>query len=270
MRLHSSLTDLRIVVRGAGEMATGVAHRLFRSHLRVALTEIPHPLAVRRKVSFCEAVWDGAAEVEGVRARRVERPGDFDEVVAGGEVPVLVDAELACLASWRPHALLDVAVAKRNLGTHRDMADLVVGFGPGFTAGEDVDVVVETNRGHDLGRLLHAGCAEPNTGVPGSTLGYAGERVLRCPGDGVFEAAAEIGDPVEAGQVVARVGGSDVRAEIGGVLRGLLRPGLRVARGLKAGAVDPRGVREACFTISEKARALGGSALEALLARFNG
>ncbi len=269
MRLHSSLTDLRVLVRGAGEMASGIAHRLFRSHLRVALTEIAHPLAVRRKVSFCEAVWDGAAEVEGVRSGRVESARDFDRVLDAGELPVLVDPGLACLEAWQPHALLDATVAKRNLGTHRDMAELVVGFGPGFTAGVDVDLVVETNRGHDLGRLIFAGSAEPNTGTPGSTLGYAEERVLRCPRDGTFEALAEIGDPVEPGQPVARVGGEELRAEIGGALRGLLRPGLAVTRGLKAGDVDPRGLREHCFTISEKARALGGSALEALLLHFN-
>jgi len=269
MRLHSSLTDLRILVRGAGEMASGIAHRLFRSHFRVALTEIAQPMAVRRKVSFCEAVWDGTAEVEGVRSRLVESPRHLDEVLAAGEIPVLVDPELACLQTWRPHALLDAAVAKRNLGTHRDLAELVVGFGPGFTAGEDVDLVVETNRGHDLGRLIWNGSAEPNTGTPGSTLGYTEERVLRCPQDGVFETLAEIGDPVKAGQPVARVGEVSLLAEVDGVLRGLLRPGLLVTKGLKAGDVDPRGVREHCFTISEKARALGGSALEALLSRFN-
>ncbi len=269
MRLHSSLTDLRILIRGAGEMASGIAHRLFCSHFRVALTEIPRPLAVRRTVSFCEAVWDGSAEVEGVRSRLVASPDAFDDTLAGGELPVLVDPGLACVEAWRPHAFLDATIAKRNLGTHRDLAELVVGFGPGFTAGVDVDLVVETNRGHDLGRLLFRGGAEPNTGVPGSTLGYAEERVLRCPRDGVFEALATIGDRVEAGQAVALVGGEELRAEIGGVLRGLLRPGLPVTRGLKAGDVDPRGVRESCFTISEKARALGGSALEAVLMHFN-
>lgn len=263
------LAELRVLVRGAGEMASGIAHRLFRSRLRVALTETAAPTAVRRRVCFCEAVWDGAAEVEGVRARRVESWDRFDAALAAGEIPVLVDPELSCLAGWRPHALLDATLAKRNRGVRRDLAELVVGFGPGFTAGGDVDVVVETNRGHDLGRLLFRGPAEPDTGVPGSTLGYGRERVLRCPGDGLFEAAAEIGDRVEPGQAVARVGAQELRAEIGGVLRGLLRPGLRVSRGLKAGDVDPRGVREHCFRISEKARALGGSALEALLMRFN-
>lgn len=269
MRVHSSLTDLRVLVRGAGEMASGIAHRLFESHLLVAMTEVSHPLAVRRRVSFCEAVWDGTCEVEGLTGRRVDSPGELDEVLAGGELPVLVDPGLACLDAWQPHAVLDAVLAKRNLGTHRDMAELVVGFGPGFNAGEDVDVVVETNRGHDLGRLIFRGGAEPNTGVPGNTAGYSVERVLRCPADGVFEGLAEIGDLVDAGQLVARVGSQELRTRIGGVLRGLLRTGVPVHSGLKAGDVDPRGVRENCFTISEKARALGGSALEALLGCFN-
>jgi xanthine dehydrogenase accessory factor len=269
MRVHSNLTDLRVLVRGAGEMASGIAHRLFRSHLRVAMTEAVHPLAVRRGVSFCEAVWDGTCEVEGVRGRRVESPAELDAALGRGEVPVLVDPGVSCLDTWQPHAVLDAVLAKRNLGTQRDMAELVVGFGPGFTAGEDVDVVVETNRGHDLGRLIFCGSAESNTGVPGSTAGYTLERVLRCPAGGVFEGLAEIGEPVEGGQVVARVGSRELRAQIDGVLRGLLRSGVPVQAGLKAGDVDPRGVRETCFTISDKARALGGSALEALLAWFN-
>ncbi|HSH69191.1 MAG TPA: selenium-dependent molybdenum cofactor biosynthesis protein YqeB [Deferrisomatales bacterium] len=267
--MHSSLTDLKVLIRGGGEMASGIAHRLFRSHLRVAITEVSAPLAVRRAVSFCEAVWDGVCTVEELTGRRVEAPAEFDPVSDRGEIPVLVDPELGCLGSWRPHVLIDATVAKRNLGTHRDMAELVIGFGPGFTAGADVDLVVETNRGHDLGRLIFAGAAEPNTGVPGTTAGYTVERVLRAPAAGVFEAAAEIGDLVEPGQVVARVGGDAVTVQIPGVLRGLLRSGVPVKPGLKAGDVDPRGERRTCFTISEKARALGGSALEAILMRCN-
>ena len=269
MRLHSSLTDLKVLVRGAGEQASGIAHRLWRSHLRVAMTEIPGPMAVRRAVSFCEAVWDGACEVEGVRARRASGPGELDAVIEAGEIPVLVDPELSCLAEWKPDVLIDATIAKRNLGTRRDMASLVIGFGPGFTAGEDVDVVVETNRGHNLGRLFFRGEAEPNTATPGDTAGYTVERVLRAPCDGVFDTLRAIGDPVRSGDVVARVEGREIRAEIDGVVRGLLRPGLRVWEGLKAGDIDPRTRRENCFTISEKARALGGSALEAILMRFN-
>ncbi|MBI5016829.1 MAG: EF2563 family selenium-dependent molybdenum hydroxylase system protein [Deltaproteobacteria bacterium] len=269
MRLHSSLTDLKILVRGAGEQATGIAHRLFRSHLRVALTEIAEPLAVRRAVSFCEAVWDGTCRVEGVEARRVGGAAELDGVIDDGAIPVLVDPELSCLGTWAPDVLLDATLAKRNLGLHRDLAPLVVGFGPGFEAGADVDVVVETNRGHDLGRLLFEGCAEANTGIPGDTAGFTVERVLRAPCDGRFEALTELGDAVAAGQGVARVEGREIRARIPGVVRGLLRHGLRVTEGLKAGDIDPRGRRESCFTISEKARALGGSALEAILLRFN-
>jgi xanthine dehydrogenase accessory factor len=269
MRLHSSLTDLRVLIRGAGEQASGIAHRLWRSHLRVAMTEIPAPMAVRRAVSFCEAVWDGTCEVEGVRARRVSGRGEFEAVIEAGEIPVLVDPELSCLGAWEPHVLIDATIAKRNLGTQRDMAPLVIGLGPGFIAGQDVEVVVETNRGHNLGRLFFHGEAEPNTGTPGDTAGYTVERVLRAPCDGVFETSAAIGDSVRAGDVVAQVEGREIRAEISGVVRGLLRPGLRVWTGLKAGDIDPRTRRENCFTISEKARALGGSALEAILMRFN-
>ncbi len=269
MRLHSSLTDLRVLIRGAGEMASGIAHRLFRSHLRVAMTEIREPVAVRRKVSFCEAVWDGECEVEGVRARRADSPDAIDAILGDGLIPVVVDPDLQTLETWHPHVLIDAILAKRNLGTQRDMAELVIGFGPGFTAGQDVDVVVETNRGHDLGRLIFEGAAEPNTGVPGATLGFTVERVLRAPCDGVFRPRVDIGDAVEPGQVVAEVEGEPVRAQIAGVVRGLLRPGLRVRKGLKAGDVDPRGERRYCFTISEKARALGGSALEAILMWFN-
>jgi len=269
MPAPSSLRDLRVLIRGAGEMASGVAHRLVQCHLRVALCEIENPLAVRRRVSFCEAVWDGTCEVEGVRAERVESVAAFDACIDRGVLPMLVDPTLACAESWSPHVVIDATLAKRNLGTHREMAEWVVGLGPGFEAGRDVDVVVETNRGHDLGRLYVTGTAVPNTGVPGSTAGFTVERVLRAPCAGVFEPLVQIADPVSAGQVVARVAGTELRAGLAGIVRGLARPGLLVGPGLKVGDVDPRGERELCFTISEKARALGGSALEAILRRFN-
>jgi xanthine dehydrogenase accessory factor len=269
MRLHSSLTDLKVLIRGAGEQATGIAHRLFRSHLRVAMTEVPEPLAVRRLVSFSEAVWEGTWEVEGIRSRRVGSSAEFDGVIGAGEIPVLVDPDLSVLESWSPEVLIDATIAKQNLGLRADQAPLVIGFGPGFEAGSDADVVVETNRGHDLGRLLFAGSAAPNTGVPGATDGYTVERVLRAPCEGIFEPVHAIGDPVDAGELVARVDGREVRSQIRGLLRGLLRAGVRVWPGLKAGDVDPRNRPELCRTISEKARALGGSALEAILMRFN-
>jgi len=269
LRIHSSLTDLKILVRGAGEQATGIAHRLHRSHLRVAMTEVESPLAVRRQVSFCEAVWDGEALVEGIRARRAGGGEEFDSILAKGEIPILVDPEFTCLEAWSPDVVIDATIAKRNLGTSRDMAQLVIGFGPGFCAGADVDVVVETNRGHDLGRLIFEGSASPNTGVPGDTAGYTVERVLRAPRDGVLTVLADLGTLVDKGQVVALVGGEPIAAGVAGVVRGMLRPGSTVKRGMKAGDVDPRGVLAQCSTISEKARALGGAALEAILWRFN-
>jgi xanthine dehydrogenase accessory factor len=268
MQTRSSLTELRLLIRGAGEQASGIAHRLVRSHFRVALTEIAEPVAVRRAVSFCEAVWDGRCAVEGITALRVASAEEFDGVIDGGEIPVLVDPELNCVTTWRPDVLMDATIAKRNLGTRRGMASLVIGFGPGFTAGDDVDMVVETNRGHNLGRLFFEGSAEPNTGRPESTLGYSVERVLRAPCSGIFEPLLEIGETVGAGQCVAKVDGQAVVTQIGGVLRGLLRPGLPVPAGIKAGDVDPRGEPRFCFAISDKARALGGSALEAILMRF--
>jgi xanthine dehydrogenase accessory factor len=266
---HPGLNDLKVLIRGGGEMASGVAHRLFQSHLKVALTERPDPLAVRRAVSFCEAVWEGVCEVEGVRAQRVETASEIAAAIETGVIPVLVDPELHCLEVWRPDVLVDATLAGLNLGTGRGMAEWVIGLGPAFAAGVDADVVVETNRGHNLGRLIFQGSADPKTGIPGAILGHTVERVLRAPRDGVFEPESEIGDLVEANQVVARVGGDQVRARISGVLRGLLRAGSHARRDLKVGDVDPRGKREYCDTISDKARALGGSVLEAILARFN-
>lgn len=264
-----NLRDLRILVRGAGEMASGVILRLLRSGFRVAAAEQPEPSTVRRTVAFSEAVWDGACEVEGVRAVRVSAPLDFDQVIGRGEVPVNVDPEARCIDIWKPHVLVDAILAKRNLGTRRGMAEWVIGLGPGFSAGEDVDVVIETNRGHDLGRLYLKGRAAPDTGVPASLLGFAEERVLRAPAGGLFRSAARIADAVTAGEVVAEAGGSEIRAGVSGVLRGVLRDGVRVVRGQKVGDVDPRGDKRLCYTVSDKARALGGSALEAVLMRFN-
>jgi xanthine dehydrogenase accessory factor len=193
-------------------MASGIAHRLFQSHLRVAMTERPEPRAVRRAVSFCEAAWEGVFEVEGVRSRRVEDPGRFDAVIDSGEIPVLVDPGLSCLGAWRPHVLCDATMAKKTRETGRPAAEWVIGLGPGFEVGVNADLVVETNRGHDLGRLLLRGTAEPHTGVPAPVDGHTTERVLRAPCGGVFEALADIGEVVEPGQVVARVAGQEVPA----------------------------------------------------------
>ena len=264
-----SLKGLKIIIRGAGEMATGVAHRLARAGFHLLLTETQHPLAVRRAVSFCEAVHDGAKSVEGLTARLIQEPEQVARLWDKGELPVLVDLDLICLEQLRPQVIVDALLAKKNTGLRRDMAPLTIGLGPGFSAPDQVDLVIETNRGHNLGRLIYDGAPAANTGVPGDIAGYTHERVLRSPADGLFETERQLGDAVTEGEVVAMVTGEPVSAQVGGVLRGLIRPGSQVRKGLKVGDVDPRGKIEYLDTISEKARAIGGSVLEGILARFN-
>lgn len=264
-----SLCGLKVLVRGAGELASAVAHRLHLCHFRVAMTEIPNPLAVRRKVCFSEAVYQGRQEVEGVEAVLVEAPSQVEEAWQRGVIPILVDPDLNSLDFIKPRVLVDAIMAKRNLGTRMDMAELVIGLGPGFEAQKDVHVVIETNRGHNLGRVIYEGTAEPNTGIPGDIGGYREERVLRAPRDGLFEPLKEIGNIVEYGELIAYVGGEPIRSKINGVIRGLLREGIPVQKGMKVGDIDPRGVRDYCFTISDKARAVAGGVLEAILRHFN-
>ena len=252
------------VIRGGGDIATGIALRLYRSGIQVVVCEIPSPTAIRRTVCFSEAVRLGETVVEGVAARRADLeavPGLLERRV----VPVLVDPEAACVSVLRPDAVVDAILAKRNLGSSMDMAPVVVGVGPGFTAGKDCHAVVETMRGHDLGRTLYQGSALPNTNIPGLIGGYAGERVLRAPADGVFQGERDIGSAVSAGERVGSVGGLGVECTIGGVLRGLLADGGTVTKGMKIGDVDPRCEPSHCLRVSDKALAVGGGVLEAVL-----
>ncbi|MDP2936357.1 MAG: selenium-dependent molybdenum cofactor biosynthesis protein YqeB [Dehalococcoidia bacterium] len=266
----TDLKELVVLIRGAGEMATGVAHRLAQAHFKVCLTDIAYPQAVRREVSFCEAVYDIEKSVEGVTAVRISDLAEISGTWASGRVPLLVDPQCRVRNVLQPDVLVDAILAKRNLGTTQDWAPLVIGLGPGFRAGDDVHMVVETNRGHDLGRLFLQGEAEPNTGVPGNVGGFAEERVLRAPKEGVFRYdSRRIGDLVEFEDVVAFVGEAPVKAPIRGVLRGLIRESIAVTRGMKVGDVDPRAKREHCFTISDKARAIAGGVLEGIMLFYN-
>jgi xanthine dehydrogenase accessory factor len=264
------LSDLKILIRGAGEMATGTAVRLHNSGFPfLVMTDIDRPLAVRRMVSFCEAVHEGVWSVEGVKAVKIDLLAEADLVHGRGQVPVLVDPLNTSRDSLKPDVIVDAILAKKNLGTRITDAPLVIGMGPGFHAGKDVHCIIETNRGHDLGRLISEGEAFPDTGIPGEIEGQAALRVLRSPSDGVFHSDVKIGSLVKAGTVVGSVDGREVVAPLSGVLRGLIRPGNRVTAGLKIGDVDPRGKIHYCFTISEKARAIGGAVLEAILMKFN-
>ena len=257
-----------IVIRGGGDLATGVALRLYRSGMDVVICETAVPTSIRRTVCFSEAVRLGEMMVEGVTARRAV-PEEVPALLAAGIIPVLVDPEGACIPGLRPDAVVDAILAKRNLGTSMDMAPIVVAAGPGFTAGVDCHAAVETMRGHYLGRVIYEGSALPNTNIPGLIGGYAGERVLRAPADGVFEGAKRIGDRVEAGDVAGYVDGAPMACTIGGALRGLLADGVPVTKGMKSGDVDPRCEEAHCRCASDKALAVGGGVLEAIL-HFSG
>jgi xanthine dehydrogenase accessory factor len=263
------LNDLIILIKGGGEMASGVAQRLVRSGFRVCMTEIPEPLAVRRAVSFCEAVFAGQTAVEGLVARRVSGKEEVRSCWEKGEVPVVVDPECAIRKILLPDVLVDAILAKRNTGTALTDAPLVIGLGPGFRAGRDVHYVIETNRGHRLGRVIEEGEAEPDTGIPGDIGGYTWERVLRAPAGGRFREKKQIGQSVEKGEVVAEVEGVPLEAKISGVLRGILHDGLTAEPNMKVGDVDPRAAREHCLTVSEKSRAIAGAVLEAIMRKYN-
>ena len=253
-----------VLIRGAGDIATGIALRLYRAGLRVVMTETASPTAIRRTVAFSECVRTGETRVEDVTARRA-RVEEVPALLARGIVPVLVDPEGSCIPRLCPEAVVDAILAKRNLGTRINDAPVVVGVGPGFTAGEDCHAVVETKRGHYLGSVLYTGRAIPNTGIPGVIEGVGAERVIRACGEGSWQPVVQIRQLVQAGELVATVDGQPVRAAISGVVRGLLPQGTPVHRGMKAGDIDPRGIPAYCDTISDKARAIAGGALEALL-----
>ncbi len=264
------LTELVVGLKGAGEMASGIAWRLYQANIRkIFLLEIPEPLAVRREVCFSEAVPHGEKTVEGVHAVRVVEREGIREAWEQGQLAVVVDPEWTMIEEVGPDVLVDAILAKRNLGTARGDAPLVIGLGPGFTAGRDVHMIVETNRGHNLGRIILEGPAEANTGVPGAIAGYAGERVFRAPSSGRFTTLAAIGDEILKGDLIGLVNEHEVRAEIDGIVRGLIASGCRVKEGLKLGDIDPRGDVSYCTTISEKSRAIGGAVLEAILRVFN-
>ena len=254
-----------VLIRGAGDIATGIALRLHRSGLQVVMTDLPRPTAIRRTVCFSPAITDGETTVEGVRAVYAPDTAAAKKYLSQGAVPVLADPELACRDALHPDALVDAILAKRNLGTHMTDAPVVVGVGPGFTAGEDCHAVVETMRGHTLGRVIYRGSALPNTNIPGLIGGYAGERVLRAPADGIFTQLLDIGAEVKAGDIAGTVSGETMRCTIDGVLRGILPSGTPVHKGMKSGDVDPRCQPEYCTTVSDKALAVGGGVLEAIL-----
>ena len=274
-----------IICRGGGDLATGIVHRLFRAGFPVLVLETDSPAAIRRQVSFSEAVYDGTATVEGVTAERIASAdrAAVDHVLEAGRVPILVDPEGSSIPLLKPDIVVDAIIAKKNMGTTKEMAPLVIGVGPGFTAGEDVDLVVESMRGHNLARIFTTGSALPNTGIPGNIGGFTKERVLHAEAAGYMKNIRQIGDIVEKGEEIARIyekmtedgifSGSYVlvEASISGIIRGLIREGYHFQKGFKIADIDPRESELAnCFTISDKARNIGGSVLEAVCGYVNG
>lgn len=253
-----------VIIRGGGDLGTGIAHKLFTSGYKVVILEVEKPLAVRRAVSFCEAVYEGEKEVEGIKGVLARNIEDIYRTINRGYIPVFVDREAQVVKRLNPMVLVDAIMAKKNVGTSRDMAPITIAIGPGFEAGEDVDLVVESNRGPDLGKIIYSGKAQENTGVPGDIMGYTTERVLRAPCDGIIRSFFKIGDMVNKGDVLGKVGELDVVATIDGVLRGMIRDGLYVKKGLKIGDIDPRGIKDYVFTISDKAKIIGDGVLKAI------
>ena len=255
-----------VVIRGAGDIATGIALRLWRARFKVVMTDLERPTAIRRTVCFSQAIPDGETTVEDVTAKRADSPAQALELLERGMIPVLIDPRGDCISALKPDGVVDAILAKKNLGTRITDAQVVIGVGPGFTAGVDCHAVVETMRGHYLGRAIYRGSAQPNTGIPGLIGGFAGERVLRAPADGVFHPLRKIGDQVKEGETAASVDGQPMVCTLTGVLRGILPEGTPVTRGMKAGDIDPRCALEHCCCASDKALAVGGGVLEALLA----
>lgn len=259
-----------IVVRGGGDIATGVCHRLFKAGFNVLILDIEKPTTIRRRVAFSEAIYSKEIVVEGVKAVHVNRIEDIFHEINKGNIPVYIDPTGQCINEVSPLAVVDSILAKKNLGTNMDMAPITVGLGPGFEAGVDVDLVIETKRGHFLGKVIYQGFAIANTSIPGNILGHTDDRIIRATAEGKVMPLIEIGDMVEKGQVICKIGDTQVIANISGIVRGMIKEGLYVTKGYKIGDIDPRGERENVFTISEKARAVGGGVLEAIMFMKNG
>ncbi len=253
-----------VVIRGAGDLASGVAYRLFLAGYPIVMTELECPTFVRRMVCFGNAMYESPFTVEGITARKIDIHSALWLAVQEREIPIVLDAE----QSWRdlsPQVIVDARMAKHNIDTSYEDAPLVIALGPGFEAGQDCHAVIETNRGHYLGRVIWRGCAEPNTGTPGAVMGHTQGRVLRAPKDGFVSSVVNIGDWLEANELIAMIDDVEIRAPFDGRLRGIIHPSVHVVKGMKIGDLDPRGIREHCFTISDKSLAIGGGVLMAVL-----
>lgn len=254
-----------IVIKGAGDLATGVAHRLRKCGFDVVMTEISNPTTVRRTVAFSQAVFDKETVVEEIKGVLAHNKNDIYNIISDGNIPVIVDEKAEIINDLKPDIVVDGIIAKKNIGTGINDAKVVIALGPGFVAGVDCDCVIETKRGHYLGKAIYNGSAIKNTGVPGNIGGYTVERIIRAVDNGEFIPVSQIGDYVKKGDIVAYVDNKPIYAEIDGIVRGMLQKGIKVFKGMKSGDIDPRCEKDHCFTISDKARSIAGGVLEAIL-----
>ena len=256
---------MMILIKGAGDLATGIAYRLKKSGFDIVMTEIDKPTTVRRTVAFSQAVFDNEIVIEGIKGVKVNNINEIYKEINQGNIPIIIDEKAEIIKELRPDVVVDAIIAKKNLGTSIDDAPIVIGVGPGFEAKVDCHLVVETKRGHYLGKVIEEGSAIPNTGVPGNIGGYTKERIIRASSNGKIKPVVSIGDFVKKGDIVAYVDGLEVLAQIDGIVRGMLQEGIEVFKGMKSGDIDPRCEKDHCFTISDKARSIGGGVLEAIL-----
>jgi len=263
------ITNQKILIRGAGEVASAIAHKLGASNFKVCLTDIAKPLAVSRGVSFCEVMYDGEKTIEGVTAKLISSADEIEKTWQEGKIAVLIDPEARVKDSLEPDVLIDAIMAKKNLGTKITDAPLVIGLGIGFRTGRDAHMIVETSNSENMGKVLYEGEAEPNNGIPVEIGGLTEERVLRHPSGGVFKQVKQMGDMVKAGDSVGTVNGSPVNARIDGVVRALIRDNTDVAPMIKLGEIDPRGEAWMCYAIRPRMRTIAGGVLEAMLHRIN-
>lgn len=263
------MQNLVVLIKGAGEMASAVAHRLYRCGFQIIMTELEKPSMVRRKVSFGNCIFEGSWQVEDVESKRAGNLKEIREALARRKIPVVIDEKCKISQILNPDIVVDAILAKKNIGTTIKDAQIVIGLGPGFEAGKDVHAVIETMRGHDLGRVIIKGTAQKNTGTPGPIQGITDDRVLRAPRAGVVKNILDIGSLVKKGDIIGSVTDRPVFAKVDGVLRGLIHDGLTVIAGQKIGDIDPRGQIDYCNTISDKGRTISGGVLEAILFLLN-
>lgn len=254
-----------VLIKGAGDLATGIAYRLKKSGFDIVMTEIDNPTTVRRTVAFSQAIFDNEIEIEGIKGIKVNNINEIHKEIKKGNIPIIIDKEANIIKKLKPKVVVDAIIAKKNLRTSINDAPIVIGVGPGFEAKKDCHLVIETKRGHYLGKVIEEGSAIPNTGIPGNIGGYTKERIIRASSNGKIRPVVKIGDYVKKGEVIAYIDGVEVVAEIDGIVRGMLQEGIEVFKGMKSGDIDPRCEKNHCFTISDKARSIGGGVLEAIM-----